>query len=51
MTLLLSSCSSVDQIIGVTLDVARVETMIEDGVVEQGGFSVTATCPDLGNHS
>ena len=46
MALLLSSCSTVDQITGVTLDVARVETMIEDGVMEQGGFSVTATCPD-----
>ena len=46
MAILLSSCSTVDQITGVTLDVARVETMIEDGVMEQGGFSVTATCPD-----
>jgi len=46
MALLLSSCSTVDQITGVTLDVARVETIIEDGVLEQGGFTVTATCPD-----
>jgi hypothetical protein len=44
--LLLSSCSTVDQITGVTLDVSRVENMIEDGVLEQGGFTVTATCPD-----
>jgi hypothetical protein len=44
--LLLTSCSTVDQITGVTLDVQRVEQMIEDGVLDQGGFSVTATCPD-----
>lgn len=43
---LLTSCSTVDQITGVTLDVQRVEQMIEDGVLDQGGFSVTATCPD-----
>ena len=42
----LTSCSTVDQITGVTLDVSRVENMIEDGVLDQGGFSVTATCPD-----
>ena len=45
-TLFLTSCSTVDQITGVTLDVSRVENMIEDGVLDQGGFSVTATCPD-----
>ena len=44
--LFLTSCSTVDQITGVTLDVSRVENMIEDGVLDQGGFSVTATCPD-----
>ena len=42
----LSACSTVDQITGVTLDVSRVEQMIEDGVYEQGGFTVTADCPD-----
>ena len=42
----LTSCSTVDQITGVDLDVPRVEKMIEDGILEQGGFSVTATCPD-----
>jgi hypothetical protein len=42
----LTSCSTVDQITGVDLDVPRVEQMIEDGVLEQGGFSVTASCPD-----
>ena len=42
----LTSCSTVDQITGVDLDVPRVEQMIEDGVLEQGGFSVIATCPD-----
>ena len=42
----LASCSSVDQITGVNLDSNRVEKMIEDGVLEQGGFTVTATCPD-----
>ncbi len=43
---MLTSCSTVDQITGVDLDVSRVEQMIEDGILEQGGFSVTATCPD-----
>jgi hypothetical protein len=42
----LTSCSTVDQITGVDLDVARVEQIIEEGVLDQGGFSVTATCPD-----
>ena len=45
-SLLLASCSTVDQITGVTLDVQRVEQMIEDGVLNQGGFTVSATCPD-----
>jgi len=45
-TLILTSCSTVDQITGVTLDVARVEKTIEDGVMQQGGFHVTASCPD-----
>ena len=44
--LLLASCSTVDQITGVTLDVAKVENVIEQGVLDQGGFSVTATCPN-----
>ena len=42
----LASCSAVAELTGVTLDVSRVETMIEDGVLEQGGFNVVATCPD-----
>jgi hypothetical protein len=42
----LTSCSSVDQITGVDLDVDRVEQMIEDGILEQGDIYVTATCPD-----
>jgi hypothetical protein len=42
----LASCSAVAELSGVTLDVSRVETMIEDGVLEQGGFYVVATCPD-----
>ena len=42
----LASCSAVAELSGVTLDVSRVETMIEDGVLEQGGFDVVATCPD-----
>ncbi len=42
----LASCSTVAELTGVTLDVSRVEEMIEDGVLEQGGFSVVATCPD-----
>lgn len=45
-SILLTSCSAVDQITGVTLDVPRVEKMIEDGILEQGGFSVTADCPN-----
>jgi len=46
IALLLTGCSSVDQITGVTLDVSRVEKTIEDGVLQQGGFHVTASCPD-----
>jgi hypothetical protein len=42
----LASCSAVAELTGVTLDVSRVEAMLEDGVLEQGGFSVVATCPD-----
>jgi hypothetical protein len=42
----LTSCSTVDQITGVDLDVDRVEQMIEDGILEQGDIYVTATCPD-----
>ena len=42
----LTSCSSVDQISGVDLDVDRVEQTIEDGVLEQADIYVTATCPD-----
>jgi hypothetical protein len=42
----LASCSTVAELTGVTLDVSRVEEMIEDGVLEQAGFSVVATCPD-----
>jgi hypothetical protein len=42
----LGSCSAVAELTGVTLDVSRVEEMLEDGVLEQGGFSVVATCPD-----
>ena len=42
----LASCSAVAELSGVTLDVSRVETMIEDGVLDQGGFYVVATCPD-----
>jgi len=37
-TFILTSCSTVDQITGVTLDVSRVEQTIEDGVLQQGGF-------------
>jgi hypothetical protein len=43
---ILSSCSTVDQITGVDLDVARVEQTIEDGILEQADIYVTATCPD-----
>jgi hypothetical protein len=43
---LLTSCSTVDQITGVDLDVARVEQTIEDGILEQTDIYVTATCPD-----
>lgn len=46
LALLLSSCSAVDAIIGVTLDVPRVESEIENGVLDQAGYSVTATCPN-----
>ena len=46
VTFILTSCSTVDQITGVTLDVTRVEKTIEDGVMQQGGFHVTASCPD-----
>ena len=46
LALLLSSCSAVDAITGVTLDVSRVENEIENGVLDQAGYSVTATCPD-----
>lgn len=42
----LTSCSTVDQITGVDLDVAKVEQTIEAGILDQGGFSVVATCPD-----
>ena len=42
----LTSCSTVDQITGVTLDVSRVEKTIENGVLQQGGFHLTASCPD-----
>jgi hypothetical protein len=42
----LTSCSTVDQLTGVNLDVARVEQTIEDGVLDQADVSVTATCPD-----
>ena len=42
----LTSCSTVDQITGVDLDVARVEQTIEDGVLDQADVYVTATCPD-----
>lgn len=42
----LASCSTVAELTGVTLDVSRVEAMLEDGVLEQSGFSVVATCPD-----
>jgi hypothetical protein len=46
LALLLSSCSAVDAITGVTLDVSRIESEIENGVLDQAGYSVTATCPD-----
>jgi hypothetical protein len=46
LALLLSSCSAVDAITGITLDVSRVESEIENGVLDQAGFSVAATCPD-----
>ena len=42
----LTSCSTVDQLTGVTLDVSRVEQTIEEGVLKQADTSVTATCPD-----
>jgi hypothetical protein len=42
----LTSCSTVDQLTGVTLDVSRVEHTIEEGVLKQADTSVTATCPD-----
>lgn len=42
----LTSCASVAELTGVSLDVARVESTIEDGVLEQGGISVVAICPD-----
>lgn len=42
----LTSCSTVDQITGVDLDVARVEQTIEEGVLDQADIYVTATCPD-----
>ncbi len=46
----LASCSAVAELTGVSLDVSldvsRVEAMIEDGVLDQGGISVIATCPD-----
>ena len=44
--LLLTSCAAVDAITGVTLDSPKVENMIETGVLDQSGFSVTATCPN-----
>lgn len=46
LVLLMSSCSAVDAITGVTLDVSRVESEIENGVLDQAGYSVTAKCPD-----
>jgi len=46
LALFLSSCAAVDAITGVTLDGPRVENMIETGVLDQSGFSVTATCPN-----
>lgn len=46
LALLLTSCSAVDAITGVTLDAPRVESEIENGVLDQAGYSVTATCPD-----
>ena len=42
----LASCSAVAELSGVALDVSRVETMIEDGILEQGDIIVVATCPD-----
>jgi hypothetical protein len=46
LVLPLASCSAVAELTGVSLDVSRVEAMIEDGVLDQGGISVIATCPD-----
>jgi len=42
----LASCSAVAELSGVTLDVALVEQNIEEGVLDQGGYYVVATCPD-----
>lgn len=42
----LASCSAVAELTGVSLDVALVEENIENGVLEQSGVYVTATCPD-----
>ncbi|CAN2190165.1 Domain of unknown function DUF4333 [Candidatus Nanopelagicaceae bacterium] len=42
----LTSCSTVDQITGVDLDVSRVEQTIEDGILDQADIYVVATCPD-----
>lgn len=42
----LTSCSTVDQITGVDLDVSRVEQTIEEGVLKQADINVVATCPD-----
>lgn len=43
---LLSSCSAIDSVTGVTLDSERVEIEIESGILDQLDTNVTAECPD-----